>query len=83
MTDEAAQEFFASLTETVGTPPLTSDEAEEILDLARVVAHGHERRFAPLAAYVVGRSLGDELEPEARARRLREVRSAVERQVDG
>lgn len=30
-------------------------EAEALLDLARVVAHGTERRNAPLAAYLAGR----------------------------
>lgn len=30
-------------------------EAEALLDLARVVAHGTERRNAPLATYLAGR----------------------------
>ena len=39
-------------------------ETDLVLDLARVVAHGTERRFAPLTAYAlgvaVGRQLGDD-----------------------
>ena len=34
---------------------LDPSEADTVLDLARVVAHGTERRNAPLAAYLAGR----------------------------
>jgi hypothetical protein len=34
---------------------LTDDEVDAILDLARDVAHGTERRFAPLSAYLAGK----------------------------
>jgi len=34
---------------------LTDAEAEVLLDLARDVAHGSERRFAPLSTFVAGR----------------------------
>jgi hypothetical protein len=34
---------------------LSEDEIEAILDLARDVAHGTERRFAPLSAYLAGK----------------------------
>lgn len=34
---------------------LTADEVDLILDLARDIAHGTERRFAPLSAYLAGR----------------------------
>jgi Domain of unknown function (DUF6457) len=34
---------------------LSEDEVEAILDLARDVAHGTERRFAPLSAYLAGK----------------------------
>ncbi len=33
---------------------LSEQEAEAVLDLARVVAHGSERRFAPLSTYLAG-----------------------------
>ncbi|MGQ0519930.1 MAG: DUF6457 domain-containing protein [Actinomycetota bacterium] len=35
--------------------PIDPAEAEALLDLARVVAHGTERRNAPLATYLAGR----------------------------
>lgn len=34
---------------------LSDEEAARVLDLARVVAHGSERRYAPLAAYLAGK----------------------------
>ena len=34
---------------------LTEEEVEEILGLARDVAHATERRFAPLSAYLAGK----------------------------
>jgi Domain of unknown function (DUF6457) len=34
---------------------LTESEVDAILDLARDVAHGTERRFAPLSTYLTGR----------------------------
>lgn len=33
---------------------LDDAESEAVLDLARVVAHGSERRFAPLSTYLAG-----------------------------
>ena len=33
---------------------LSEEEAEAVLDLARRVAHGSERRFAPLSTYRAG-----------------------------
>jgi hypothetical protein len=38
----------------IGSPPLDDATAKELLDFARVVAHSRERRFAPLACYMVG-----------------------------
>ncbi len=38
---------------------LTEDEAEAVLDLARVVAHGSERRFAPLSTYLAGQLVAE------------------------
>ncbi|MEA2682090.1 MAG: hypothetical protein QOK05_418 [Chloroflexota bacterium] len=35
-------------------PPLSAIEAETVLELARLVAHGTERRNAPLASYLTG-----------------------------
>lgn len=37
---------------------LTDDEITVLLDLARDVAHGTERRYAPLSTFLVGIALG-------------------------
>ncbi len=38
---------------------LTEHEVEIVLDLARVVAHGSERRFAPLSTYLAGQFVAE------------------------
>ena len=38
---------------------LTPEEIEAVLDLARVVAHGSERRFAPLSTYLAGQFVAE------------------------
>jgi hypothetical protein len=48
---------------------LSEEEVDAILDLARDVAHGTERRFAPLSAYLAGKFV---------ARRMSEGASATE-----
>ncbi len=40
----------------MGVPHLSPAEVERLLELARVVAHGTERRNAPLATFLVGRA---------------------------
>lgn len=40
----------------LGVPPLDTAEVDAILDLAREVAHGTERKNAPLATWLAGRS---------------------------
>ena len=50
-------EILSSVAETHGAPepvPLSDDTTVAILDLARVVAHGVERKAAPLVSFVVG-----------------------------
>lgn len=53
------QEYAAALEERLGrsepTVRLLRESKNPILDLARIVAHGTERKNAPLAAYVAGR----------------------------
>ena len=44
--------------ETLGIEAWTSKETELVLDLARDVAHGTERRFAPLTTYALGVAVG-------------------------
>ncbi|HKY51588.1 MAG TPA: DUF6457 domain-containing protein, partial [Candidatus Limnocylindria bacterium] len=61
--------------------------AAEILELARVVAHTSERRFAPLATFTAGvaaerlRVSRGSLDSAATAAYLREVREALEREA--
>jgi len=38
----------------IAAPTMDDGTAKELLDLARVVAHSRERRFAPLACYLAG-----------------------------
>lgn len=53
------EEYAAALEERLGGGDpnlhLTREAKNPILDLARIVAHGTERKNAPLAAYVTGR----------------------------
>jgi phosphosulfolactate phosphohydrolase-like enzyme len=70
----------------IDAPSLDPKVAEELLELARVVSHTKERRFAPLATYTAGiaaerlRSSKD-ADPEAIAAYIREVREALEREA--
>lgn len=41
--------------DALGVPPLDPDDVDALLDLAREVAHGTERKNAPLAAFLAGR----------------------------
>jgi Domain of unknown function (DUF6457) len=72
---------------TIDEPALDADVAEEILELARVVAHTTERRFAPLATFTAGvaaerlRASKGALDPGAAAAYVREVREALERET--
>ena len=52
-------EFAAAL----GVEPLAPEERRLLLDLARRVAHGTERVNAPLASYLVGRSVAGRSDP--------------------
>jgi N-acetylglutamate synthase-like GNAT family acetyltransferase len=67
-------------------PTLDPKVAEELLELARVVAHTTERRFAPLASYTAGiaaerlREAKAE-DAEAIAAFIREVREELEREA--
>ena len=69
----------------ITAPHLDPAVAEEILQLARVVAHGKERSFAPLASYTAGvaaERLRAQGADEARvAALIRDVRQALERET--
>jgi hypothetical protein len=41
----------------IEAPHLNAAVARELLELTRVVAHGSERQFAPLAAFVAGQAI--------------------------
>ena len=88
-------EFFSSLARRwseaarargaeIDDPTLDASVAEEILELARVVSHTKERRFAPLATFTAGvaterlRASKGTLAPGATAAYVREVREALE-----
>ena len=72
---------------TIEDPILDAGVAEEILELARVVSHTVERRFAPLATFTAGvaaerlRSSKGTLDAGAAAAYVREVREALEREA--
>jgi hypothetical protein len=71
----------------IDDPTLDADVASEILELARVVSHTRERRFAPLATFTAGvaaerlRASKGALEPGTVAAYVREVREALEREA--
>ncbi|HET7488504.1 MAG TPA: DUF6457 domain-containing protein [Acidimicrobiales bacterium] len=44
--------------DALGVARLTAEEIDTVLDLARDVAHGTERKNAPLATYLAGRAGG-------------------------
>jgi hypothetical protein len=67
-------------------PELDPKVAEELLELARVVAHTAERRFAPLASYTAGIAVerlreAKAEDPAAIAAFIREVREELEREA--
>ncbi|MGH2698513.1 MAG: DUF6457 domain-containing protein [Actinomycetota bacterium] len=57
--DDWFERYAAALEERLGSPEpavhLRSELRNPVLTLARIVAHGTERKNAPLAAYVAGR----------------------------
>ena len=66
-------------------PSLDPKVAEELLELARVVSHTKERRFAPLATYTAGVAAerlrqAKQGDAETIAAIIREVREELERE---
>jgi hypothetical protein len=91
-------EFFSSLGKrwseaarrrgaSIDDPALDGAVAAEILELARVVSHTVERRFAPLATFTAGvaaerlRAAKGSLDPTVAAAYVREVREELEREA--
>lgn len=72
---------------TIAPPELDAVVAEEILQLARVVAHSKERSFAPLASFTAGvaaerlRVAKGGADPATLAAYVREVREALEKEA--
>ena len=72
---------------TIDEPTLDGEVAGELLELARVVSHTSERRFAPLATFTAGiaaerlRASKGSLDQGAAAAYVREVREAIEREA--
>jgi hypothetical protein len=93
-------EFFSSLAQRwsegaakrgarIMPPELDPAVAEELLQLARVVAHTKERSFAPLASFTAGvaverfRVAKGSADPATIAAYVREVREELERAAEG
>lgn len=51
-----AESWLDRYAEALGVPALAAEDVDAILDLAREVAHGTERKNAPLATWLAGRS---------------------------
>jgi hypothetical protein len=70
----------------IEAPSLDPKVAEELLQLAAVVSHTKERRFAPLATYTAGVAVerlrqAKEIDAEATAAYVREIREELEREA--
>ena len=62
---------------------LTEVEVEAVLDLARIVAHGSERKFAPLSTYLAGQFVAELVRTGLpRAEALAEAVAAARRTLD-
>lgn len=72
---------------TIASPDLDPAVADELLQLARVVAHSKERSFAPLASFTAGvaserlRVAKGAADVAAIVAYIREVREALEREA--
>lgn len=51
-----AEAWLAEFAKRLGTAPLTSDEIDAVLNLARVAAHESERKAAPVACFLAARA---------------------------
>jgi Domain of unknown function (DUF6457) len=64
---DVMEEFIDKVRSLLGpdAPSVSEDEAEAVLELARVAAHTSERRAAPVTAYLIGMTVAGAA-PEAR-----------------
>jgi hypothetical protein len=65
------------LAQALGEDPLPHGQVNELLDVARDVAHRVERKITPLAAYLLGEAVGREI--AAGASRQEALPRAIER----
>ena len=65
------------LAQALGEDPLSNTEVNELLDVARDVAHRVERKITPLSTFILGTAVGREL--AAGAPRDRALPRAIER----
>jgi hypothetical protein len=72
-------DWIVGLAVELGEPPVSEEELDQVLRLAREVAHGVERKLAPVAAYLAGAHAGrlGLTEQSIRESALREVVSAA------
>lgn len=71
-------DFFVQLSKLLGTPQMSAEERTAVLDLARLVAHGSERRYAPLTAYALGLSMSAADNPDSRRASVRHAIAKLE-----
>lgn len=77
---ETAARWIAQLTESLGVEPLSAAAQALVLHLARDVAHGAERKCAPLATFVTGRFVEAEV---AKGADVGDALATVRRVVEG
>jgi hypothetical protein len=75
-------EWLTELAAALGVDPIDEGQEADLLDAARDVAHGVERKVTPLAAYLlgtaVGRRIGEGVAPDAAfASALADLRGAL------
>ena len=76
------EDWLQRLATEVGVDPLSDEQQEQLLEAARDVAHGVERKVTPLATFLVGaamqRSIGHgRTQDEAFTQALAELRSTL------
>jgi hypothetical protein len=75
-------DWLEDLASALSVEPLSRDETGAVLKLARDVAHGVERKFAPLSTYLLGVAVGSRVgSGSARAEALRDAVSRAQATV--
>ena len=71
------------LAQALGSEPLAGTEQEALLEAARDVAHGIERRVTPLSTFLVGVAVGRRAGTEPRDVSLTAALDVLRRAVEG